>query len=125
MGVKAPMGVTRAYCFAYPIGLFVSFMVYWGLCWKWPVQMQYGLGEWMECKDYVREEERGERRGIGWGSVESNEEGGSGNVNGNGNVNKDKGEKVDAGVREKEKDSEVVEGARYRGVDAEQMGAGA
>ncbi|KAI9641194.1 hypothetical protein NHQ30_009994 [Ciborinia camelliae] len=74
MGVRAPLGVTRAYYFAYPIGLLVSFLVYWALCWAWPVQVQYRLGEWMEVQDYVREEERGEREGSGWGSVVSVEE---------------------------------------------------
>ncbi|THV55161.1 hypothetical protein BGAL_0013g00460 [Botrytis galanthina] len=80
MGVKASMGVTRAYYFAYPIGLFVSFMVYWGLCWYWPVEIQYALSEWREVKDYVREEERTERMASGWGSVASGEEAGEGVV---------------------------------------------
>ncbi|KAF7879756.1 uncharacterized protein EAF02_007926 [Botrytis sinoallii] len=80
MGVKAPMGVTRAYYFAYPIGLFVSFLVYWGLCWYWPVEVQYALSEWREVKDYVREEERTEGVASGWGSVASREEAGEGAV---------------------------------------------
>ncbi|TGO74934.1 hypothetical protein BELL_0246g00030 [Botrytis elliptica] len=78
MGVKAPMGVTRAYYFAYPIGLFVSFLVYWGLCWYWPVEVQYALSEWREVKDYVREEERTEGVASGWGSTASREEAGEG-----------------------------------------------
>lgn len=74
MGVNAPLGITRAYYFAYPIGLFVSFMVYWGVCWKWPVEIQYKLSEWMEVKDYVREEERSDEEGSRWGSMVSGEE---------------------------------------------------
>ncbi|QSZ37658.1 hypothetical protein DSL72_008757 [Monilinia vaccinii-corymbosi] len=74
MGVKAPMGITKAYYFAYPIGLFVSFMVYWGMCWKWPVEVQYKLSEWMEVKDYVREEERADGEGSRWDSMASGEE---------------------------------------------------
>lgn len=80
MGVEAPLGVTRAYYFAYPIGLFVSFMVYWGLCWYWPVEIQYALAEWKEVKDYVREEERMDGVASGWGSMVSGEEAGEGVV---------------------------------------------
>lgn len=60
MGVDAPAGVTKAYYFAYPIGLFVSFGTYWACClWKPPV-LTFPLSEWHEPKDYVRPEERGE-----------------------------------------------------------------
>ncbi|RAL58370.1 hypothetical protein DID88_006050 [Monilinia fructigena] len=54
---------------------YAAFMVYWGVCWKWPVEVQYKLGEWMEVKDYVREEERADGEGSRWGSMVSGEEG--------------------------------------------------
>lgn len=112
MGVKAPVGVTRAYYFAYPIGLFVSFMVYWGLCWKWPVQIQYGLGEWMEVKDFVRVEERGERGGSGWGSMVSGEDAAEGVlVDGGekGNLDGQAQGEEEAGVRHRAPETSVVE----------------
>lgn len=59
MGVAAPRGVTRAYYFAYPIGLFFSFGVYWLVNIWFPPAMSFPLKEWREPKDYVREEERG------------------------------------------------------------------
>ncbi|KAK0115914.1 hypothetical protein ONS95_012956 [Cadophora gregata] len=60
MGVSAPAGVTKAYYFAYPIGLFVSFFTYWACCaWK-PPAVTVPLSEWREPKDYVRPSERGE-----------------------------------------------------------------
>ncbi|KAH8771578.1 permease for cytosine/purines, uracil, thiamine, allantoin-domain-containing protein [Hyaloscypha sp. PMI_1271] len=59
MGVRASDGVAKAYYFAYPIGLCVSFLVYWGTCWVSRPAGMVGLGEWREVKDYVRPEERG------------------------------------------------------------------
>jgi NCS1 family nucleobase:cation symporter-1 len=59
MGVKAPLGVTKAYYFAYPIGLFVSFFTYWLACYISPPALHFPLSEWREPKDYVRPEERG------------------------------------------------------------------
>ena len=58
MGVSAPIVVTRLYYFAYPIGLFKSFMVYWGLSVAWKPAINYTLSEWREPDDYVRAEER-------------------------------------------------------------------
>lgn len=60
MGVSAPEGVTKAYYFAYPIGIFVSFGVYWVACMWSPPALSYPVGVWMEPKDYVRPEEMGE-----------------------------------------------------------------
>jgi nucleobase:cation symporter-1, NCS1 family len=60
MGVKAPIGVTRAYYFAYPIGLLLSFAVYWIVNIISPPPIMYPLSEWHEPKDYVRPEERGQ-----------------------------------------------------------------
>ncbi|KAH8821463.1 permease for cytosine/purines, uracil, thiamine, allantoin-domain-containing protein [Xylogone sp. PMI_703] len=60
MGVSAPLGVTKAYYFAYPIGLFLSFFVYWGANIISPPPLQFPLREWHEPKDYIRSEERGE-----------------------------------------------------------------
>lgn len=78
IGVSAPEGVTKAYYFAYEIGLFVSFGVYWAANWWWPPAMIFPLAEWREPSDYVRTEERGlVVEGRGEGDVES-ESGGSG-----------------------------------------------
>ena len=59
MGVHASDGVVKAYYFAYPIGLCVSFFVYGGACWVSRPAGMVGLGKWREVKDYVRPEERG------------------------------------------------------------------
>lgn len=71
MGVSAPLGVTKAYYFAYPIGLFVSFFVYWASCWISPPALKFSLNEWHEPKDYIRPEERGEVVEGRVGDVES------------------------------------------------------
>lgn len=60
MGVSAPIGVTKAYYFAYEIGLILSFGVYWACCYFYPPQLVMPLNEWHEPKDYVRPEERAE-----------------------------------------------------------------
>ncbi|RFU32232.1 hypothetical protein B7463_g4134, partial [Scytalidium lignicola] len=60
MGVSAPLGVTQAYYFAYPIGLFLSFFVYWAANYISPPPLRFPLSEWHEPKDYIRPEERGE-----------------------------------------------------------------
>ncbi|KAL3422402.1 permease C29B12.14c [Phlyctema vagabunda] len=60
MGVSAPLGITKAYYFAYPIGLFVSFFTYWLANIYSPPAVHFTLSEWLEPKDYVRPEERGE-----------------------------------------------------------------
>jgi NCS1 family nucleobase:cation symporter-1 len=60
MGVSAPMGVTKAYYFAYEIGLILSSGVYWACCYFSPPALIMPLGEWHEPKDYVRPEERAE-----------------------------------------------------------------
>lgn len=59
MGVSAPGGVTKAYYFAYEIGIFVSFGVYWAANYCFPPALMVPLNEWREPKDYVRPEERG------------------------------------------------------------------
>lgn len=59
IGVSAPEGVVKAYYFAYPIGLAVSFAVYWIACVVSPPTLRFPLREWHEPKDYVRMEERG------------------------------------------------------------------
>ena len=60
MGVAAPAGVTKAYYFAYPIGLAVSFGTYWIANWVSPPPLSFPLNEWHEPADYIRPEERGE-----------------------------------------------------------------
>lgn len=59
MGVPAPVGVTHAYYFAYPIGLFVAFFTYWGACVYSPPPIRFPLNEWHEVTDYLREEDQG------------------------------------------------------------------
>ncbi|KAL8418025.1 hypothetical protein RB594_001581 [Gaeumannomyces avenae] len=55
MGVKAPVGVTRFYYFAYWVGLFVSGGVYWLACKISPPSiMETG---WKEPKNYIRPDE--------------------------------------------------------------------
>lgn len=80
MGVKAPIAVTRMYYFAYPIGLFISFFVYWGLNICWKPALYYPLSEWHEPKDYIRPEERlddgSQREMSGARSVEGDVEAG-------------------------------------------------
>lgn len=58
MGFHAPGGVTKAYYFAYEIGLFASFFTYWAACWLSPPALTVPLSEWRELKDYVRPEDR-------------------------------------------------------------------
>ena len=40
------------------MGLILSFFTYWGLCYYHPPAVHFSLKQWMEPKDYVREEER-------------------------------------------------------------------
>jgi len=65
MGVSAPEGVIKAYYFAYPIGLAVSFAVYWLANVVSPPALSFQLNEWHEPKDYVRPSERGVMDGRG------------------------------------------------------------
>lgn len=60
MGVSAPAGVTKAYYFAYEIGLFLSFFTYWLACYISPPPVHFPLSEWHEPQDYIRPFERGE-----------------------------------------------------------------
>lgn len=72
MGVAAPTGVTKAYYFAYEIGLVASFATYWACCWVSPPALTVPLSEWKEPKDYIRPEERGPGDGsVIEGDVES------------------------------------------------------
>lgn len=57
MGVAAPIGVTRFYYFAYPVGIFVSFGTYWLCCKISPPPIMFPLSEWHEPKNYIRPEE--------------------------------------------------------------------
>lgn len=59
MGVDAPGGVTKAYYFAYEIGIAISFFTYWAACKVSPPALTVPLKEWREPKDYVRPEESG------------------------------------------------------------------
>jgi NCS1 family nucleobase:cation symporter-1 len=59
MGVHAPGGVTKAYYFAYEIGLFMSFFTYWAACYFSPPKLVVPLSEWREPRDYIRPDERG------------------------------------------------------------------
>lgn len=60
MGVAAPIGVTRAYYFAYEIGIILSFAVYWLANWISPPPIAFPLSDWREPADYIRPEERPE-----------------------------------------------------------------
>lgn len=71
MGVSAPIGVTKAYYFAYPIGLALSFGVYWVANWISPPPLRFPLSEWHEPKDYIRPEERDQILDGGMEDVES------------------------------------------------------
>ncbi|TVY53643.1 putative permease [Lachnellula cervina] len=65
MGVHAPGGVTKAYYFAYEIGLVTSFFTYWAACWISPPALMVPLGEWREPVDYIRPEDYGEAVVVG------------------------------------------------------------
>jgi NCS1 family nucleobase:cation symporter-1 len=59
MGVAAPIGVTRFYYFAYPVGILVAFGTFWLLNKIHPPKIMFPLKEWHEPKNYVRPEEDG------------------------------------------------------------------
>ena len=59
-GVSAPLGITRFYYFAYPVGLLLAFFSYWAINHFHPPPVHFSLKEWKEPKDYIREEERAE-----------------------------------------------------------------
>lgn len=80
MGVSAPSGVTKAYYFAYEIGIFVSFGTYWAANYFYPPALRFPLSEWHEPKDYVRPEERGVIEAVG--DTESESGSGSGEEKG-------------------------------------------
>ncbi|KAG0648390.1 Uridine permease [Hyphodiscus hymeniophilus] len=65
MGVSAPSGVTKAYYFAYEIGIILSFMTYWAANYFYPPALSFPFSEWHEPKDYVRPEERGVIEAVG------------------------------------------------------------
>jgi NCS1 family nucleobase:cation symporter-1 len=79
MGVSAPIGVTHAYYFAYEIGLFLAFGVYWALNHFFPPVLSFPMSEWREPVDYLRPEDRGDALegrdvSVGGGSEEVYEE---------------------------------------------------
>ena len=77
MGVKVHSSTTKAYYFAYPIGLFLSFMSYWLFNYISPPPLRFPLSEWREPVDYIRPEERGVVEGQDTdeiGRIESGEE---------------------------------------------------
>ncbi|KEF56084.1 uncharacterized protein A1O9_07665 [Exophiala aquamarina CBS 119918] len=57
MGVPMPLGVTRLYYFAYPIGLIVSFGTFWLCNIIWKPTLMMPLSQWLEPKNYIRPEE--------------------------------------------------------------------
>lgn len=59
MGVHMHSSTTKAYYFAYPIGLFLSFFSYWAFSHFFPPALVMPLNEWHEPADYIRPEERG------------------------------------------------------------------
>ncbi|KZT30186.1 hypothetical protein NEOLEDRAFT_1127086 [Neolentinus lepideus HHB14362 ss-1] len=56
-GVHVTTGAQREYYFAYPIGLIISFMAYWGLCILDPPKCMSRHDEWKEPSDYVAPED--------------------------------------------------------------------
>jgi len=87
MGVHAPGGVTKAYYFAYEIGLFISFFTYWAACYVSPPKLTVPLSEWREPRDYVRPEERGVLLEGREGDLENESERGEGKKEAVGGVN--------------------------------------
>lgn len=75
MGVGAPIGVTRFYYFAYPVGLVLSAGVFWAMNYIYPPQIRFGGKEWHEPANYVRPEDMEvlEGREESIGSVEVQE----------------------------------------------------
>lgn len=70
MGVEANGRVVRAYYSAYPIGLSVSFCVYWVANWFYAPPLRYPLSEWHEPKNYVRPKQRSGGLEVDEGGVE-------------------------------------------------------
>ena len=58
MGVHVHSSTTKAYYFAYPIGLTISFLSYWLFNYISPPVFTVPLSEWREPADYIRPEER-------------------------------------------------------------------
>ncbi|KZT30170.1 NCS1 nucleoside transporter [Neolentinus lepideus HHB14362 ss-1] len=56
-GVHVTTGAQREYYFAYPIGLIISFMAYWGLCILDPPKCMSRQDSWKEPSDYVAPED--------------------------------------------------------------------
>ncbi|KAH8891935.1 NCS1 nucleoside transporter [Thozetella sp. PMI_491] len=57
MGIKVPIGITRFYYFAYPVGIVLSFGIFWVCNLVWKPDIMFPLDEWREPKNYFRPEE--------------------------------------------------------------------
>lgn len=57
MGVRMPVGIQRMYYFAYPVGVIVSFGIFWICNVIWKPALMMPLNEWHEPKNYIRPEE--------------------------------------------------------------------
>lgn len=54
LGVSITMAGTRFYYFAFPVGVFTSFMIYWALSVLSPPKLSFPLSDpWREPKDYI------------------------------------------------------------------------
>lgn len=57
MGVHVPIGIKRFYYFAYPVGITMSFGIFWICNLIWPPAHHMPLSEWHEPGNYTRPDE--------------------------------------------------------------------
>jgi NCS1 family nucleobase:cation symporter-1 len=57
MGVQMPIGITRFYYFAYPVGIALSFGIFWVCNLVKKPSIMFPLNEWHEPKNYFRPED--------------------------------------------------------------------
>jgi NCS1 family nucleobase:cation symporter-1 len=62
-GVNITVAASRLYYFAYPIGLVISFLVYWGLCYLDPPKCMT-TREWKEPVNYIAPDDDSVAEGI-------------------------------------------------------------
>ena len=62
-GVEITVAASRFYYFAYPVGLAVSFLVYWGLCYLDPPKCMT-TREWKEPVNYIAPDDESYADGI-------------------------------------------------------------
>lgn len=82
MGVPMPLGITRLYYFAYPIGIIVSFGTFWLCNILWKPALMMPLTQWHEPKNYIRPEEDADGVVVLEGSSTNDESVSQGDVEG-------------------------------------------